>query len=229
MNENRTPKNAGSPGIMLLIADGLLTSEQLNIVRFCAVECKMQVSGEESVWWMVEAWNWAIEQSRLGSRPSPARIRTLGALVEPRKNVSGFRTIGVRVGCDVKGDWQHVPRQIENLCRCRDSKTAADWFYEYEDIHPFVDGNGRTGQILFNWLAGSLGAPEWAPNFWNDSRHGYMSSDDVYHDKCMTLRHVRGQLDDLTKFVQFEADDNAKFRVEYRLKHLDDQAEIAAL
>lgn len=55
-----------------------------------------------------------------------------------------------------------------------------------------------------------------------DARFGYQSSDDVYHDPCMSLRHVRGQLDDLTAYVRFEADDNARWRVEYRLKGLDE-------
>ena len=142
----------------------------LAVIRFCAVECKMQMSGEESVWWMAEAWAWALDESHLGRRPTPGRIRTLGALVEPRKNVTGFRQVGVRVGWDVKGDWQNVPRQIDQLCRAKDRLTAAEWFYEYEQVHPFVDGNGRTGQILYNWLAGSLGEPEWAPNFFGDTR-----------------------------------------------------------
>jgi hypothetical protein len=56
--------------------------------------------------------------------------------------------------------------------------------------------------------------------FWHDARFGYMSSDDVYHDQCMSLRTVRSQLDDLTKYVRFEASSDEQFRVEYRLKGL---------
>ncbi len=148
----------------------MLDKADLAIVSFCAIECKMQQSGEESVWWMAEAWAWATEQSHLGRRPTPGRIRTLGGLVEPRKNAVGFRRVGVRVGRDIKPEWQTVPRQIDQLCRAKDRLTAAEWFREYEEVHPFLDGNGRTGQILFNWLAGSLGEPTWAPNFWDDPR-----------------------------------------------------------
>jgi hypothetical protein len=60
--------------------------------------------------------------------------------------------------------------------------------------------------------------------FWKDSRHGYMSSDTVYHDKCMTLRHVQGQLDDATKVLTFTASDTERWRVESRLKHLEEKA-----
>lgn len=60
--------------------------------------------------------------------------------------------------------------------------------------------------------------------FWKDSRHGYMGGGAVYHDKCMTLRHVRGQLDDATKVLTFTANDTEKWRVEYRLKNLEKAA-----
>lgn len=38
-------------------------------------------------------------------------------------------------------------------------KTADDWYLAYEAIHPFGDGNGRTGKILHNWLLGTLAEP----------------------------------------------------------------------
>lgn len=56
---------------------------------------------------------------------------------------------------------------------------------------------------------------------WRDARYSYQGTDRVWHDVCMTLRHVRSQLDDITAYVRAEADDNARWRVEYRLKNLD--------
>src|SRR5262245_26678620 len=58
--------------------------------------------------------------------------------------------------------------------------------------------------------------------FWRDARFGYQSSDKKYHEVCMTLRHVRADLDDLTKYVQMDADNNAQFRVERRLDVLSE-------
>ena len=55
---------------------------------------------------------------------------------------------------------------------------------------------------------------------WKDSRHGYQSSDKVWHDVCMSLRHVRSQLDDMTAYLRAEADSDARWRVEYRLDQL---------
>lgn len=45
-------------------------------------------------------------------------------------------------------------------------KSPEDMFYKmYEEIHPFSDGNGRTGKILYNYLCGTLENPIWPPNF----------------------------------------------------------------
>lgn len=57
---------------------------------------------------------------------------------------------------------------------------------------------------------------------WRDARHGYPSSDAVYHSPCMTLRQLRDHLDDITGYVLGTADSNARWRVEYRLKGLDE-------
>lgn len=142
----------------------------LDIVRFCARECELQQSGERSVGWMAEAWLYA--QMMAPVPPTVDDVLELGRLVEPVKNGRGFRQVGVRVGWNVKGPWQHVPGQIEALCAPEVAKMVppAEWFYSYEEVHPFVDGNGRTGQILFNWLNHSLDTPEWAPDFWDDPR-----------------------------------------------------------
>lgn len=40
-----------------------------------------------------------------------------------------------------------------------DVETADDWYLAYEAVHPWGDGNGRTGKILHNWLLGTLDDP----------------------------------------------------------------------
>lgn len=38
-------------------------------------------------------------------------------------------------------------------------QTADDWYLAFEAVHPFLDGNGRVGKILHNWLLGTLDNP----------------------------------------------------------------------
>jgi hypothetical protein len=157
----------------------------LEVVKFCAIECRLQMSGELSVAWMIDGMIYAQENSN--SRPTVTDVLNLGKLVEPNDNAKGFRTCGVRIGSDVKMDWQDIPRQVVNLMEAvREgafdprplgpgiSSTrnggANEFFKAYEEIHPFVDGNGRTGAILFNWLNGTLYRPVWPDNCFNDPR-----------------------------------------------------------
>lgn len=38
-------------------------------------------------------------------------------------------------------------------------ETADDWYLAFEAVHPFGDGNGRSGKTLHNWLLGTLNEP----------------------------------------------------------------------
>lgn len=59
---------------------------------------------------------------------------------------------------------------------------------------------------------------------WREARHSYQSTNKVWHDVCMSLRHVRSQLNDITGYLRGTADSDARWRVEYRLKNLDTPA-----
>jgi hypothetical protein len=58
---------------------------------------------------------------------------------------------------------------------------------------------------------------------WRDARCSYQGTDQVWHEPCMSLRHVRGKVDDLTAYLRCMADANARWRVEQMLKAADER------
>ncbi len=174
----------------------MFTDKQLDVIDYCAQECYRQSSGEPSVYNMVNAWGFAHVYQRdeisEDGRIDLTFISRLGSLVEPKKNRVWplFRSQPIYVGNSFhmveKAPWERVPDLLnlllesyyegllEDYLKERQergdtsiAKTPEDQFYfEYETIHPFVDGNGRTGKILYNYLLGTLESPILPPNFW---------------------------------------------------------------
>jgi hypothetical protein len=161
---------------------------QLNIIKYCAEECKRQYSGNMSVYNLVDAWTEAISFVELGRKVTLDMIERFGILVEPQKNKSGYRSIRIGVGNGIewieKAPPDRVIPQLKQLIESyydgalawsyKDNKPlnplANDqedqFYYEYEEIHPFVDGNGRTGKIIYNYLKGTLLDPQMPPDFY---------------------------------------------------------------
>lgn len=138
----------------------------IGIVHYCAQECMRQRSGEASVYNMVNAWDYALARSPRAKQFSITDIEWLGKLVEPVKNQRGFRRVPVFVGHQEKLRHDLVPRALEGLVQAQSLLEAGKLYYEFQEIHPFVDGNGRTGKILYNWKLGRLLDPIMPPNFW---------------------------------------------------------------
>lgn len=137
---------------------------EYDIVKFCSIECKLQMSGELSVGNMVDGFIYAQQIANKRNNmyegyaytlPTVTDVLELGKLVEPYDNALGFRTCGVRIGYDVKMDWMDVPRQMVDLMEAvRDgafeprsignglSTTkiggANSFFKTFEEIHCFL-------------------------------------------------------------------------------------------
>lgn len=157
----------------------LFTDQQLNIVKFCSEEVRRQQDSPSAVSWMVEAWTYAYA-ARQNKKPlSVGLIQDIAAIVTP-KNMGGFRKVNVRVGWSVKRDWEEVPKAMMDLVDAwNDGRidgithpiagkvdATAHFYLLFEDIHPFRDGNGRTGKILYSYIRDELKKPELPPNFW---------------------------------------------------------------
>lgn len=90
-----------------------------------------------------------------------------------------YRQCGVRVGGSIKMDPVDVrPRMNQLLDRLEDGPgdwDLEDWcwdlHFEFEHIHPFIDGNGRTGRLWMNAVRVSYGLP-WLI-VWYEERFAY--------------------------------------------------------
>lgn len=138
----------------------------LPVVQWAAEECDRQKSGELSVAHLCEAWVY------LSTCPSKffdsELIITLGQLVEPVANARGYRTLPVHFTNGHVVDASNIPHQINNLCEYSNVLTPLDWYIEFEKTHPFQDGNGRVGSLMYNFLLGTLNEPIAPPDVFAD-------------------------------------------------------------
>lgn len=79
-----------------------------------------------------------------------------------------FRRCEVTIGGRYGLNWVKVPEAIEEWCLDvetslkipgEDGKHFKIDHITYEHIHPFVDGNGRTGRLFLNWERVKTGLP----------------------------------------------------------------------
>ena len=113
--------------------------------------------------WMLYAWRFAMDMKEINLH----NIEQIGTLIEPGYNACGFRIVNVQVGYRVCPEPELIQSKLNQLLCVMENIKPMEFYREFEEIHPFRDGNGRTGKVLLNWLNGTLNDPIFPPNdFW---------------------------------------------------------------
>ncbi len=132
----------------------------------------------------------------------------IAADVMDQGKAGGYRTIQVRVGHHLPPAASQVSPLMRELLEWWNEKSSS-WspvissaiiHYRFEDIHPFADGNGRTGRMLALWELYRRGF----------DTHHLFSVDEVYWEKRQLyyqhLDLVRKEGNDLTSWLEYSAE-----------------------
>lgn len=118
------------------------------------------------------AWQWSINENSM----SEYLIKSIHSRLMRNLNpdIAGkYRNVMVYVGgqpvlnaIKIPDALEHLVDNISDLIKNGQKetkifleRTVKDHHVEFEKIHPFVDGNGRTGRILMNWERIKLNLP----------------------------------------------------------------------
>ncbi len=145
-----------------------MTKDELEIIRFLEQSNAIEgVYDADSLLQSLYAWNWLTEDTADGILTPSHILKTHKILMlhQPlQPDEKGyFRTIPVWIGGREAMPWDTVGGAIKMFChRVNESSTEAQIQEDhvfYEKVHPFVDGNGRTGRIFMNWQRLRSGLP----------------------------------------------------------------------
>ena len=95
------------------------------------------------------------------------RLCQLQAVYAPGMPLRAERGMDVRVGNYIapRGGPEIKERLVALLMTLEGHKNPWLWHQDYETLHPFCDGNGRTGRALWAWHMQHLGRQPFALSF----------------------------------------------------------------
>ncbi len=133
-----------------------------------------RVYDESAVTQSMEAWDFLKEIDELTHDTIKEAHKLF--LKERQPNIAGtYRDVFVRVGNDVPPAPEEIEERMDGLLSENPSNPveALQWHVKFEKIHPFQDGNGRIGRLIYAWHCFKMGEE---PIVWREEdKQGYYS------------------------------------------------------
>jgi Fic family protein len=134
--------------------------------------------------------------------------RIIAGEVMDQGTAGRYRTVRVRVGSYVAPRAEDVPDMMFDLldwwnkgsAKISPVLSSAILHHRFETIHPFADGNGRTGRMLALWELYRRGF---------DGHHIFSVDEFYWEDRARyyaALEQVRGESGDLTSWLEYSAE-----------------------
>jgi hypothetical protein len=136
------------------------------IIAYCAEEVRRQQDTPWHVFKMIDTWMWAIRLKARDEELTHGIIRQMGKMMD-EENEKGYRNGPVWVGGKQKTHHMAIHGEMTTLLEDQKTLTPEIFYLRFENIHPFFDGNGRTGKVLYNYLRDSLRDPVFPPDFFS--------------------------------------------------------------
>lgn len=125
--------------------------------------------GELRIQWMGDAWTFAQRIAQSGvALPSLTHVLEIGRIIEPGHNMNGFRRVNVQVGQYVAPSFTAVPSLMDVWQYQLPTLDPFEAYKRFQIVHPFTDGNGRTGKVILAWLLRNFDDPEFPPDFFGN-------------------------------------------------------------
>ena len=147
------------------------------------------------------ALNYAISEENSITENTPLHIHRLLTkdieFFEKQDNSGKYRNIDVWIGHDICPSPFILPKLMEQWYQITNDllghnyremisgiEVATVSHHMFECVHPFIDGNGRTGRLLFNMISRLCGEDPRIIYF--DDRHIYYNEIQKFRDKFFT-------------------------------------------